>query len=63
MCSPRPQGEIGQRPEKPEEIMNTLLADQYVRNHTDQLLHEAAQARLVKQARAERRRRRSSAGQ
>jgi hypothetical protein len=43
--------------------MNTLLADQYVRNHTDQLLHEAAQARLVKQARAERRRRRSSAVQ
>jgi hypothetical protein len=39
--------------------MNALLADQYVRNHTEHLLSEAAQARLVKQARGSRRRRRN----
>jgi hypothetical protein len=38
--------------------MNVVLADQYVRNHTELLIAEAARARLVRQARSGRRARR-----
>jgi hypothetical protein len=35
--------------------MNVVLADQYVRNHTQSLLANAERARLVRQARVGRR--------
>ena len=38
--------------------MNLLIADQYVRDHTQALRNEAVQARLVREARARRRRNR-----